>query len=260
MADSKFANPDQNNRFYSRSGEEIRDILEGRNALNTRRATKSNIKIFHQTLQEKGLPKLEQMAVQDLPKILEEFYPNLRRANGDDYKIQSMKCICAGINRWTKSNWNIDIIGDVTYTKANEIFKGVAKIAREQGRGATKPYPVIAAEDMERIATYFLHDMINQPDPRKVVRCVIFYVIYFFCCRGRENLYNMKLDTFAIGCDPDGRQFLYQAIDELDKNHRSDDQDEANQGRIYERPGTKIDVIHYKHNIQLDLTPENLRL
>ena len=47
----------------------------------------------------------------------------------------------------------------------------------------------------------------------------------------------MRTNTFEIGTDPDGRQFIYQAIDELDKNHRQNDSDPANQGRIYEQPG-----------------------
>ena len=48
----------------------------------------------------------------------------------------------------------------------------------------------------------------------------------------------MQVNTFDIGTDPDGRQFIYQAINELDKNHRQNDTDEANQGCIYEQPGT----------------------
>ena len=90
------------------------------------------------------------------------------------------------------------------------MFKGVSKIARQNGKGSTKSYPVIEQEDLECIATYFLHDYMNAPDPRKIQKCVLFYIIYFFCHRGRENLYDMTIKTFEVGTDPDGTQYIFQ--------------------------------------------------
>ena len=241
MADSKLMQQDGNiNRFSSKSEQEKSDILEGRNAKNTKRATKSNLKTFLDFLIEKSLPKLEDMDVDTLARVLEDFYVNLKRIDGEDYKLQSIKCIRAGINRWTKANRNLDIISDVCFTRANEMFKGVSKIARETGKGSTKSYPVIEQEDLERIATYFLHDIVNELDPRKLQKCVLFYIIYFFCHRGRENLYDMSINSFEIGTDPDGRQYIYQAIDEMDKNHRYDSTEVANDGKIYEQTGKKL--------------------
>ena len=236
MADSKHL-VDDSKRFHSKTEVEIERILLERTAKNTRRATKSNLKTFYNYLTEKGLPKLKDLGVLQLAEILENFYPSLRKVDGDDYKLQSIKCIRAGINRWTKENRNLDIIADVRFTKANEIFKGVSKIVREKGKGSTKSTAVIAQEDLERLAIFFLHDVMNHPDPRKIQKCMIFYIIYFFCHCGRENLYNMQPDQFEIGTDPDGRQYIFQAIDELDKNHGINSTDQANQGRVYERPG-----------------------
>ena len=59
------------------------------------------------------------------------------------------------------------------------------------------------------------------------------------CRRGRENLRTMKQFTFDVKIDPeDGRRFVYQALDEYDKNHNETDMDMANEGRMYEIPGT----------------------
>ena len=237
MADSKPILTEQKNRFASKSEAEIALILDGRNAKNTQRATKSNIKTFHDYLAEKSYPELHEINMEELPEILENFYPNLRRIDGEQYKLQSIKCIRAGLNRWTKANRSVDIIKDVKYTKANEIFKGISKLARKDGRATTRSTPVIAHEDLERIATYFLHDILNKPEPKKLQQCVLFYIIYFFCRRGRENLYQMNLQTFETACDPDGTQYIFQSLDELDKNHQADCTEPANQGRIYERPG-----------------------
>ena len=121
-----------------------------------------------------------------MPKILKNVYLNLHHVDGEDYKSQSIKCIRAGINQWTKANRNVDIIADVRSSKANEIFKGVSKITRENGKGTTKSTPAIAQEDTERIAYYFLHDIMNKPDPRKLEMCIILHNLFLLLKRERQ--------------------------------------------------------------------------
>lgn len=48
----------------------------------------------------------------------------------------------------------------------------------------------------------------------------------------------MTKQTFAIAVDPeDNRRYIYQAIDESDKNHKENEISLSNQGRIYEITG-----------------------
>ena len=77
----------------------------------------------------------------------------------------------------------------------------------------------------------------NRPHPKKVQRCVLFYILYFFCQRDCENLYLMENDWFETKVDPDGTKYVAQVKDEMDKSHRSDDTTETNQARMYENPG-----------------------
>ena len=60
------------------------------------------MKILTQYLVEKGMPTLENISDDDLPGILKTFYTELRIINGEHYALQSLKCIRAGINRFTK--------------------------------------------------------------------------------------------------------------------------------------------------------------
>ena len=43
----------------------------------------------------------------------------------------------------------------------------------------------------------------------------------------------MKVDTFKIFVEPDGTEYVYQAIDEMDKNHGIQDTENTNNGRMY---------------------------
>ena len=109
--------------------------------------------------------------------------------------------------------------------------------SKKHGKGVRRSYPKFSQIDMERIAEYFNHDYLNLPDPKKLQRNMIFFVIYYFCRRGRENLYGMTQDTFKLITEMDGTQYLVQNIDEADKNHGPDDTEQTNEGRMYGNPG-----------------------
>ena len=48
----------------------------------------------------------------------------------------------------------------------------------------------------------------------------------------------MEKDWFEVKIDPNGDKYLVQVHDEMDKNHREDDQTMTNQGKMYQVPGT----------------------
>lgn len=220
-------------RFASTTSNEKEKLFDERVKKNTQRATKNAIKTLSEYLDEKDHKKLEEIADDDLPEILLNFYTDLRKVDGGQYKLQTLKCLRAGINRFTKEKRNLDIIQDVRFTRTNEMFKAVTTQARREGRGSTKSYPPIEEEDLAKLAQYFDQDFMNNPNPKKLQKCLIFYIIYFFCRRGRENLRDMTIHTFQVTTDADGVQYVYQAIDK----YGPDNQLPAKQGRMYEQPG-----------------------
>lgn len=117
------------------------------------------------------------------------------------------------------------------------MFKAVSCKARKDGLGSTKSTPPIEPEDLPLITQYLVHDIMNYPDPKKIQQCVLFNIIYYFCRRGRQNIYEFTVETFQMGTDPDGTRYIYQAIDESDKNHGINEMQAANDGRMYELPG-----------------------
>ena len=88
----------------------------------------------------------------------------------------------------------------------------------------------------------------NTPDPKKIQQCLIFYIIYYFCRRGRENLWKMTCDTFELATnETTGRHYLFQAIDEHDKNHTVDSMEPANEARMYETTGKNEHLYSNSH-------------
>ena len=81
--------------------------------------------------------------------------------------------------------------------------------------------------------------MLEPPNARNLQEIVIFYILFYMCRRDRENLRTMK-NTFQVAIvneDAQKGRYIYQAVDECDKNHSANDTKASNDGRIYEIPG-----------------------
>ena len=226
-------------RFKERSEAEIKELLDNKDKKNTQRATNGALRHFNAFLESKQLPKIEGINdAAELASILEDFYIALKPIKENDYSAQSIKCIRSAINRYTRKEKGIDICHDPRFTKANERFASVLVESKKKGKGVKIPTTPISTVDFERICEYFCYDHMQKPDPRHLQQQIIFYVIYYFCRRGRENLYGMEKDMFCIETQPeDGVQYIVQAKDEMDKNHGINDTTKNKTGRMYNTGG-----------------------
>ena len=222
--------------FNDKSDDQKQKLLEEKDKKNTQKSTKSALKQFRQFLHAKKLADVYDLPATDLPSILYDFYSAVRPKNSERYSTQSLKCIQAALNRFFRNEIGVDIIKDVAFVCTNEMFKGVLVDARKHGK-PKKSTPKISQIDLERIGEYFQHDYMNNPNPKKLQQNMIFFVLYFFCRHGRENLYEMTLDTFEVVTEYDGTEYVKQSKEECDKNHGPDD-GPSNDGKMYEIKGT----------------------
>lgn len=227
-------------RFFTKTTVEKKAIFDQRKAPGTNEATKVWIRCLNDYLAEKKLPDIDTISTDELPNVLSDFYTELRKVDAKgQYKTSTLKCIRAAINRYLKGNRSLDILSDPRFLSSNEMFTGVAKKAKEEGRGEVDSRPPIEEQDMKKISAYFEKNLSGPPNPEKLLEMAIFCIIYYMCRRGRQNLRAMTKDTFQIAQDSAGKKYIYQAIKEADKNHRTDDVSPNNQARIYEQPGEK---------------------
>ena len=158
-------------RFKTLSEEEKYGIMRGRSSENTNKATKLWIDVFCDYLNEKDLPKIDDIADLDLPQILSDFYTEIKKKesppkkgkseqkhneNQDlEYKNSSLYCMRAALNRYFKEKQGLDIISNENFIKTNEMFKGVTKKGRREGRGSSEHKNPITEADMNLISKYF---------------------------------------------------------------------------------------------------------
>ena len=233
-------------RYKTISEDEKKKLLDEKDKKNTRAATENYMKRFTGYIALKGHSNIDELNSVQLNKILYDFYSEVQPQKKNGYCVQSMKCMRSGLNRHFRKQMGIDITKDNDFVQANEMFKAVCVEAKRNGLGVKRSTPKISSIDLERIAEYFTYDHMNSPDPRRLQQNIIFYIIYYFCRRGRENLYAMTKDTFQVVCEPNGTEYVIQMIDELDKNHGPDDTSKSNEGRMYATNGKTTLYIRKK--------------
>ena len=89
--------------------------------------------------------------------------------------------------------------------KANLVFDSVQVKAKKEGKGVRDSTSVISPEDLRKIGEYFAVDHVTTPQPKHLQECVMFYIMYFFCQRGQENLKDMRVNHFKLITEADGK-------------------------------------------------------
>ena len=220
--------------FVNTTEEEIEQLLVDSKAKNTNRSTQSSVRRLNAFLKLRELPQLEDLDDNELPSVLLKFYTDVRKIKeGEQYQTSSFKVLRAGLNRYFKVERNIDIVADERFLKTNLVFDGMQVKAKKEGKGTVHSTPHISDTDLIKIGHYFNVDHVTSPDPYILQHTVQFYLMYFFCRRGQENLYDMTKDHFELITENTGEQYVVQKLDEKDKNHGVQQTELANQGKMY---------------------------
>ena len=230
-------------KHFSRlSAEEIQNLIEGKDSENTRKATKNAVVTFLASWNEVK-PEDERVknteSLQKIPKELNEllanFWPNAKKQNGDSYKKSALMGRRFGLQRHFLLKRELDIISDGEFSTSNQIFEAAIVDLKRQGFGKVDHHIPISKEDLEKIQSSYNPP---SPDPKSLQQVVWFNIMFHLIHRGRENLRLLTKESFAVQVDAAGKKFVYQVVDELDKNHRANDQpdDSPGEGRMYERP------------------------
>ena len=152
-----------------------------------------------------------------------------------------------------------NIISDPLFKQSNQVFEAVVVELKRQGFAKVEHHEPILTEDLPKI--YSSYDP-SSPNPKSLQYFVWFSIMFHRICRGRENLRLHKRQSFSVSVDGTGRKYVYQHLDELDKNHRQNDDpfDSSAYGRMYENmenpalcPVRAFELYLSKLNPSLDL-------
>ncbi|KAL5015909.1 hypothetical protein ScPMuIL_005498 [Solemya velum] len=226
-------------RFHLPTEEEINQLLTDKDSMNTKKSTQLSIRCFRSFLQEQNGTDVEFEAytLDRLNSSLKSFYVGARKTDGTHYKKTALQNIRYGLKRYLKEKRKIDILSDSAFTESNEVFKAVAVNLKKRGLGTVEHHPPIAECDLKKLYSGDT-PVFDINTPYGLQRKVWFDLTLYLCRRGRENLREMKKETFKVAVDDSGRKFVYQNIEEMDKNHRADNENAVTEGRMYKIQGS----------------------
>lgn len=199
----------------------------------TKHATNFSMNLLNDFLQERSVnTDILSYSKEDLSRVLEDFYSNVRMKNGELYKKNSLLNIRQGIGRYLKEKGsNIDIITDPHFAKANSCFSSLLRMTRAEGKGAVVHHPALTVEDLKKL--YGHHFIFNTNTPQGLLNKVVFEIMFYFCRRGQENLHNLRVQDFEI-INSNEQKYVQKVTSELSKNHQGiTNEIEGTGGRMY---------------------------
>ena len=119
-----------------------------------------------------------------------------------------------GLQRHFLLKREFDVISDGELSKSNQIFDAAIVKLKRQGFGRVDHHSPISKEDLEKIQ--FSYNP-SSPDPKSLQQVVWFNITFHLIRRGRENLRLLMKESFSVQVDGAGKKFVYQVVDELDK-------------------------------------------
>jgi hypothetical protein len=199
---------------------DIQHLIEQKDSKNTQKVIKRSVSLFRTFLSQRDLnAKFESQTKGELNENLRQFFVSLRTKSGESLKVTSLQSVRYGLTKYLKEICNIDIISDPEFSGSKKVFKAKVTDMKKKGFGSISHKPPITPEDLRKL--YDPNSVVfNRNTPCGLQMKVWFDVMFYLCRRGRENLRTMTKSTFEVRKDAGGREYIFQAVDEADKNHR----------------------------------------
>ena len=151
------------------------------------------------------------MEKEELNECLTTFYAAVRREDGTEFKVSSLKAIRAAIDRYLRqppNNKPWSIVGDSAFQKSNKVLNAICKQMMQDGRvGPTIHKNPITSEQLQQLYETGQLGEWDTLDPSQLLRTAWFYITFYFGKRERENQRKLTSDMLVLQSTPQGRRY-----------------------------------------------------
>ena len=170
------------------------------------------------------------MDVEELGVHLRSLYASVRtkpkpgQTEGEVYSRSGYRNLRAGLQRHLVSppfNRRISLMSDRQFMGANQVYEGMLKKIKKEGKDFTAHKKPIDPQDMEKL---YSSGVLSNDTPEALQNKVFVELGLHFACRGREGWASLKKDSFEEKTDARGRQYVTITYNEYDKNHSQDEE------------------------------------
>ncbi len=150
------------------------------------------------------------------------------------YSKSSYINIRAGLNRYLRApplSRNLNIMTDRAFMKSNQVFVGIIKKLRREGKDTSTHKPAITPSDMHKL---YETGTLSNNNPWSLVHKVFFEISLYFCRRGCEGLRELTKNSFKICTNDQGMEYATMAYHETEKKKQGHEKDQVEKtNRMY---------------------------
>ena len=119
MADSRLA---------SYNEDELQKLKEQSKSKNTKQSTQTWLNVWRSWAVERQFnPNLEEYSAEELDKVLQRFYAEVRNKRGEQYEPESLKGMMASLDRYLRErNSPYSILKDRQFHQSKQVLEGKA--------------------------------------------------------------------------------------------------------------------------------------
>ncbi|XP_076073406.1 uncharacterized protein LOC143045017 isoform X2 [Mytilus galloprovincialis] len=207
-------------RFLRMTDEDMEELQEANfESKSTQSNTKWGVKMFQEWSKETSGEEtdLENVSVEELNEKLKYFYAetkpmtksneSISHTNPAIYTKHSMKNIRAALNRHFKNiKRDFDIVKDSAFKESNALLDAKIKILEKKGLlTGCKHRENIDKEEMKLLCRYVYQSSCTALSLRQ---SVWFCIMINFLSLTKENLKELKIDSFVFNTDADGTEYV----------------------------------------------------
>ena len=145
----------------------------------------------------------------ELDVILQSFYAEIKKQNGDDYEPNSLSAMQTSIDRYVKYNrYPHSILRDRDFAICRSVLEGKARFLRENGKGNRPNRAHSLTKDEEQV----LWDcgQLGSTTPRSLLNTVWWLLTQHLGLCGRENHHSLKMELNIFASQTESFRKLFK--------------------------------------------------
>lgn len=195
-------------RFGNCTNENILELVNKSKNINTSKATNNWMGVYLQWAGAKGKETcIEKLSPEILDVILQQFYAEIRKKNGQDYEPNSLAAMQAGLDRHLKEKgYKYSLLTHREFSTSRSVLEGKAKLLREEGRGKRPNKSCsVSKEEVEKL---WESRQFGCHSPQALINTLWWLFTLHFGLRGRQEHHTMKVEDFTFRTDDRGTEYV----------------------------------------------------
>ena len=195
-------------RFSSVISEDIQSLVNKSKNSNTTKATSQWMRVFNSWTALRGdVRPIYLLCLLDLDKVLQRFYAEVRKTNGDEYEPNSLASMQAGIDGYLKeNNYHVSFIRGGVFSTSTVVLEEKCENLREHGKGkrANKSYSLSESE----INILWECEQLGTQSPMSLINTIWWLFTLHFGLRGRQEYHSLAVSDIHFKKDDFDNEFV----------------------------------------------------